>query len=330
MWRAGLRRWYSKSPGLLWGLLPLMWLYRGAAAWHRRRGIARRLTMATANLPPVWVVGNLTVGGVGKTPVVIALAHYLKTLGRKPGIISRGYGGRLNKTPTWVRPGVSAADVGDEPLLIVERTGCPLVIGRDRVAALTLVSQAAVDVVISDDGLQHAPLPRQIEWVVMDGERGLGNGQCLPVGPLREPASRLASVDAVLCIGPPNTAFSLPVPHFICELTHAPLYRLLAPDEQLPLSAWAGQPVQVVAGIGDPERLFRQCSHYGWQVQPRAYPDHHRFSPADLRAAAGVPVVITEKDAVKCRRFAHDQVWVLPLQLPLPNSLQSWIERRLA
>lgn len=304
--------WYGHHPlGVV--LAPLSWLYC-LVVWLRRRGY-RAGWFARRRLPvPVVVVGNLTVGGTGKTPAVLALAELLRARGWSPAIITRGYGGRGVDWPVVV-PADAAADparLGDEPVLLARRSGCPVVAGPDRVAAgLLALRQGRVDILLADDGLQHYRLYRDIEIALIDGERGLGNGRCLPAGPLRESRSRLTEVDFVLTNGGPRKAgyrMAL-LPGAAVNLRDASLTR--------PIADFQGKPVFAVAAIGNPGRFFALLRDLGLAVQTRAYPDHHPFSAADLAEWPAGPVLMTEKDAVKCARFAGDDVWFLPVQAEL-------------
>ncbi len=283
-----------------------------------RRGLYRLGIKEQATVPvPVIVVGNVTVGGTGKTPFVIWLARELGARGFTPGIVTRGYGGRAAEWPQRVLATSSADDVGDEPVLIARRTGCPVQAGPDRAAAAAALLREApqVDVILADDGLQHYRLARAFEIAVIDGVRGLGNGQCLPAGPLREPAARLATVDAVVIHGRPverrdATHAGLPVngPQVAMSLTVSRVYRL-ADGAEARLDAFAGQPVHALAGIGHPERFFRMLEDAGMSVQRHPLADHARIRAQDLPVKPAWPLLMTEKDAVKLRGVARADVW---------------------
>lgn len=312
------RRWYSRRP--IWWLLPLSWLF-AAGAWLRRV-LARPARLGV----PVVVVGNLNVGGSGKTPVVVAVCTALREAGYRPGVVSRGYGARVPGVRV-LRDGDSADAVGDEPALIARRGDWPVAIGPDRVAAARALVAARpdVDVIVSDDGLQHYRLARAVEIVVVDGARGFGNGARLPAGPLREGCARLATVDAVLVHGAgaqvDGQRFRL-VPGDAVALDDAAATR--------PLSAFRGQRVNAVAGIGDPKRFFNLLARRGIFVNPRPFPDHHRFTRAELDFGDGLPVLMTEKDAVKCASFAGADRWYVPVAAELPADVLGRIRRKLA
>lgn len=308
--------WYRESAGWATLLLPLAWLY--AAIVAVRRWVYRRGWLASAHPGvPVIVVGNLTVGGTGKTPLVGAIARQLRDRGRRPGIVSRGYGGGAGETPVPVTPDARADEVGDEPLLLARRIECPVVVCRHRVrAARYLVSACGVDVVIADDGLQHYALARDAEIAVRDGRRGYGNGRMLPAGPLREPLSRLATVDFELTQGAGGD-FTLQG-----DLAH-PVAGAAAPR---PLAEFAGNELHAVAGIGDPERFFDALRGVGLTPQTHAFGDHHAYAGADLAFPDGAPVLMTEKDAVKCAAFAQPHWWYLPITAGLGTDARDRLE----
>ena len=312
--------WYG-SPGWLWLLLPLEVLFR-ALVWLRRL-LYRRGWKPSARLPvPVIVVGNLSVGGTGKTPLTIWLAERLLSAGHRPGIVSRGYGGHSPTYPLEVTGQSDPAQAGDEPVLLASRTGLPVVVGPDRVAAARHLLQAHdCDVILADDGLQHYALGRELEIVVIDAARGLGNGHCLPVGPLREPPSRLREVDLVVWQGCKD-----PV-SFILEISRAhPLKAELASRD---LSDFTGRNVHAVAGIGNPKRFFDALTTCGLRVREHTFEDHHAYRPEELRFADQDPVLMTEKDGVKCKRFAQDHWFTVPAQARPAAALVSNIERLL-
>lgn len=302
------RRWYgtAKSP---WILRPLAALF-GLVARLRRRRQQRRAR--EQRLPvPVVVVGNIAVGGTGKTPFVIWLVERLREWGWRPGVVSRGYGGRARAWPQRVQPESDPAQVGDEPVLIATRAGCPVVVGPDRVAAAReLLAAGGVDIVVSDDGLQHYRLWRDLEIVVVDATRGLGNGRLLPAGPLREPASRLAEVALVVANG---SGWTAPAGRPLAMRLAADEARRLDGSGARPLAAFAGQTVHAVAGIGNPARFFAMLSQQNIGLVVHPFPDHHAFTRADLEFGDELPVLMTEKDAVKCRAFAGPAHWVVPV-----------------
>jgi tetraacyldisaccharide 4'-kinase len=315
--------WYSRNP-ISWLLLPLSWLFC-ALVWVRRSAY-RQGWIKVHRLPvPVIVIGNISVGGTGKTPMVAWMAAYLLQRGRRPGIVSRGYGGKAPSWPRAVAPDSDPALVGDEPLVLAQRTGCPVWVGPDRVAAArALLAEAPCDIVLSDDGMQHYALGRDLEIAVIDGSRRLGNGLCLPAGPLRESPSRLAQVDLLVCNGaePREGEFAM-------QLETQGLVNLREPQLTQRLEQWAGRQVIAVAGIGNPQRFFELLRGYGMQVDERPFADHHAFRAADLPADDPRPVIMTEKDAVKCRPFARDNDWFVPVRAQLNGAFTDRLEQLL-
>jgi tetraacyldisaccharide 4'-kinase len=309
------RSWFQRrlSPALC-PLLPLSALFAAAAGINRRTA-AERLPV------PVVVIGNITVGGAGKTPLTLALAREFAARGRRPGIVSRGYGG-ANAQPRAAGPGATAAEVGDEPLLLARRSGLPVWIGRDRVAAgrALLAAHPDVDLILCDDGLQHYRLARDVEVAVFDG-RGAGNGRLLPAGPLREPLSRLAAVDAVVCHDSPDLELPATVPCFAMHLKPGDFYRLDDPGHTCTAATLAGRPLHALAGIGDPGRFFRTLAGLGLEFESHPFPDHHAYTAADLAFAADGVLLMTEKDAVKCGGLTAGESWVLPVEAELPPTL---------
>lgn len=259
---------------------------------------------------PVIVVGNLTVGGSGKTPLVLWLAQWLHGQGWCPGIVSRGYGGCARHWPQQVRPDSDPRVVGDEAVLLAHHSNCPVCVGPNRGAAVeALLRHTDCDIVIADDGLQHYALARDIEIVVIDGQGGLGNGLMLPAGPLREPVSRLRSVDLVVCNGEHRAGAH--------AMRMRPTGMVALNDEcqAQALDAWRGRRVRAIAGIGRPERFFDMLRRQWLLVEAVAFPDHHDFSAADLAFEDDLPLLMTEKDAVKCQRLIHrDDVWVVRIE----------------
>ncbi|MGB7542648.1 MAG: tetraacyldisaccharide 4'-kinase [Burkholderiales bacterium] len=290
------RHWYRLSPVSVL-LLPLSFLFHIAVTL--RRLLYRLGILPSVRLPvPVIVVGNLTVGGTGKTPLVLWLAGDLRRRGRNPGILCRGYGGSA-AAPREVKKGDDPGLVGDEPLLLAERAGCPVWVGADRAATgrALLAANPGCNVILCDDGLQHYRLARDFEIAVED-ERGLGNGFLLPAGPLREPASRC--VDARITNGGEASAGA-----WRMRLKPVSLYRVDEPAAVLEPSAFAGTRLHAVAGIGNPQRFFADLDAMGLKTVPHAFADHHRFQPRDLEFADCDFVLMTEKDAVKCRGFGR-------------------------
>jgi tetraacyldisaccharide 4'-kinase len=279
---------------------------------------------------PVVVVGNLTVGGSGKTPLVIHLASALRSRGRRPGIISRGYRGE-NRSVTEVTASSNPAEVGDEPVMIARRAACPVFVGRDRLAAAhaLLAAHPECDVVLSDDGLQHYRLKRDLELAVFD-ERGVMNGWCLPAGPLREPLARLAQVDALVLNGTAvSPAPTLGRPEFSMRLQGKFFYRLGAPQTTCDVAGLAGGELHAVAGIGAPQRFFDMLRAMGLDVIEHAFPDHHEYFVDDL-AFAGGAMLTTEKDAVKLAHLSLSlPVWVLPVTAQLSPDLAEFVLEKL-
>lgn len=320
------RQWYRWS---LWQLLllPLSWIFGLLALLRRRWYAAPRHRVV---LPvPVIVVGNISVGGTGKTPLVIALAQALVAQGYRPGIVSRGYAGAAT-VPQAVTQDSLAQLVGDEPLLLARKTQCPVWIGKNRVAAAQalLAQQAQVNVILSDDGLQHYRLARAIEIVVVDATLWFGNGQLLPAGPLREPVSRLKKADAVVINGWLPGA---PVQRreFTMQLTGDLLYNLRNPAMRAQPEIFAGQTLHAIAGIGNPQRFFEQLSKLGLRFHAHPFPDHHRYTPSDFTWPESEPLIMTEKDAVKCEDFVGDNAWVLAITAQLDAGLEQMLLQKL-
>ncbi|MCC2655581.1 MAG: tetraacyldisaccharide 4-kinase [Panacagrimonas sp.] len=299
-------RWYSeKRPPPSW-LLPLSSLF-GVVARVRRR----RIQPQSAPLPVI-VVGNLAVGGTGKTPFVIWLVEQLREWGLRPGVISRGYGGRAPRYPWRVTGRTPVSESGDEPLLIALRTAAPVMVGADRVAAArALAAQAEIDVLISDDGLQHYRLARALEICVIDGRRGLGNGALLPAGPLREPASRLDEVGLVVING---EGYDTGHPGQLTMELRAVEAESLAGGAALHIDRLRGQRVHAIAGIGNPSRFFDMLRGRGVEVIEHPFPDHHAYTGQDIQFLDGLMVLMTEKDAVKCRDFAGPLHYAVPVR----------------
>lgn len=255
---------------------------------------------------PVIVVGNITVGGTGKTPLVIALVELLKQQGYQPGVISRGYGSS-NKACQQINEHSHVNFVGDEPVLIYQRTHVPVVVGRDRVAAAKLlVANNECDVIISDDGLQHYALQRDIEIVVIDGQRRFGNGFCLPSGPLRESIHRLNEVDFLICNGQPLPG------EYDMQYQSDDMVNIVSQRRQS-LVTWAGNTINAVAGVGNPQRFFDYLKQEGLSVLPHVFPDHYSYQTRDLSFVNDYPVLMTEKDAIKCLDFEDPMLWYLPI-----------------
>ena len=321
--------WYDGSP-VPWAMRLLSPLYAGVTALRRRayrRGWRKHYTLPV----PVIVVGNITAGGTGKTPLTIALVERLRAAGWKPGVASRGYGREDADTPLWVQADTPTAKGGDEPVLIAWKTGVPVRVDRNRVAAGKALIEAGCDVIVCDDGLQHYRLARDIEIEVVDGRRRYGNGQLLPAGPLREPPERGAQCDFRVVNLPQPAAGEAPLGAGFGEWP----MRLIADQAQpllgarpLRLDGFAGKRVHAVAGIGDPERYFAMLRGVGIAVVPHAFPDHHRYAAADFAFGSKLPVLMTEKDAVKIPLdgqggFDPESYYSVPVRAELPEAF--WV-----
>jgi tetraacyldisaccharide 4'-kinase len=321
-----VRHWYRRS-ALAWLLWPASLVF-AFVVFLRRLLFRLRILRSVHPGIPVVVVGNLTVGGSGKTPLVLWIAEFLKARGWAPAIVSRGYGG-AGGAPRAATVASRADEVGDEPILLARRSGCPVWVGPDRARVIeALRSQhPQVDVVILDDGLQHYALRRDVEIAVVDA-RGLGNGWLLPAGPLREPPRRLSSVHAVVSHQAPDLG-TRNVNTFGMRLEGEVAHRMGDARDRQPLEAWRGQAVHAVAGIGNPSRFFLHVGRQGPRVLPHPFPDHHRFTPAELEFGDGLPVLMTEKDAVKLRGHARANWWVLPVTAQLDPAFGEWLLRTL-
>lgn len=301
----------------------MSWLYC-AVVWFRRLAYSRGWLKSLRPAAPVIVVGNLTVGGTGKTPLVVWLTAFLRHRGYAPGIVTRGYGGRGTGWPRLVTKDSDAVEVGDEPVLLARRSGCPVVAGPDRVAAAEILAATyGCDIIVSDDGLQHYRLQRNLEILVVDASRGFGNGRCLPAGPLREPASRRYEADLTVCNGGPFPDGQ------VMELVPGRLISLDDQERFRDLSELRRQRVTAVAGIGNPERFFALLRRHGLHLDERPYPDHHLFSRAEVAAWPAGPVIMTEKDAVKCESFARRDHWYLPVAARLDGGFERLLSDKL-
>jgi tetraacyldisaccharide 4'-kinase len=315
--------------GVLALLLSPLALLFAAVSGLRRLAYRHGWLASIAVGVPVVVVGNITAGGSGKTPLAIWLVNRLRAQGYRPGVVSRGYGGAVRGC-VEVQPDASPAEVGDEPLLIRLKTGAPVVVGRDRVAAARtlLARHPGVDVIVSDDGLQHYRLQRDLELVVIDSASGLGNGWPLPAGPLREPARRLRSVDAVIQVvrgTPPSAKRQLAA--WRADYTAGRAYRLLAPWDKTPLHDLPPHEWLAATGIGRPQGFFDMLQAQGLRFSPRAFADHHAFQPQDLPTDG--TVLMTEKDAVKCLAFAGADWWAVELDVAPEAGFIRWLDTRL-
>ena len=303
-------------------LLPLSWIY-GSIVRFRNWLFDIGLKKSRDFSIPVISVGNITVGGTGKTPLILFLIEHCRARGLKVGVVSRGYGATPSSLPWRVRADQSAAQAGDEPLLIVQRTGVPLMIDPDRSRAVrALLAEESVDLILCDDGLQHYRLARDLELVLIDAARGLGNGRCLPAGPLREPVERLAEVDAVLF----NGAEADSAEGYAFRLQPTALVNV-ASGERVGLEHFPpGQAVHAVAGIGNPQRFFNTLETLHWLPIPHAFADHAPYSAEVLNFTPSLPLVMTEKDAVKCRAFAQPDWWYLPVDAQLSPDFVAWLD----
>ena len=324
--------WYLPRLTTLTALaVPLSLLFRLGVALRRfayRAGILRTVRLSV----PVVVIGNITVGGTGKTPLVAALAAALAERGFRPGIVSRGYGrDDENGAPIAVGPDDDPSRVGDEPLLLA-RGGFPVVVARDRVAAgqMLLDRYPRCNVILSDDGLQHYRLARKVEIAVIDAARGLGNRWTLPAGPLREPASRLDSVDAVAVQkGESGAAEPTSENTFAMMLVGDRFVRVDDPLTSAPAAMFARRGVHALAGIGHPARFFARLAEMGIAATPHPFPDHHRFVAGDLAIADAEAILMTEKDALKCETFADERCWYLPVEARIDEGLITLVEGKL-
>ncbi|MBL8430445.1 MAG: tetraacyldisaccharide 4'-kinase [Dechloromonas sp.] len=319
------RQWFEQRRLMpaLWLLLPVAWLYSFLSALNRRLAKPVRLPV------PVIVVGNLIVGGAGKTPLTLWLAQQLKARGWHPGIVSRGYG-RSGDGVVSVRADSQPEEVGDEPLLLARRSGVPVCVGRQRAAAglALLAAHPEVNVMLCDDGLQHYALARDVELVVFDA-RGAGNGWRLPVGPLREPLARLAAVDAIIGNNL-KSRFVASAPTFDMTLQPGRFYRLGDPQQTCSAENLRGRGrLHALAGIGNPGRFFQTLETLGLTCENHPFPDHHRYSSFDLAFARDGILLMTEKDAVKCAGLTAGETWVLPVEAELSPALIELILEKL-
>ncbi len=317
------KNWYRISPLhlLLW---PLSLIF-GLLSKIRRLLYRYDVLHSTKINIPVIIIGNISVGGTGKTPFTLWFAQQLLDEGWHPAIISRGYSKSTQQRPNIphaVEINDSPDVVGDEPLLMVQRDLCPVWVGRNRVAVAQALLQAhpECDVILSDDGLQHYRLQRDIEIVLVDGNRRFGNGFLLPAGPLREPISRLKSVDIVVVNGG-----KVSNGEFAMQLTGSSFYNLLNPNTSLPAAAFAGQHAHAIAGIGHPERFFAHLKQLGLALQTHSFPDHHCYAASDIEFNDNEAILMTEKDAVKCVTFATEQCWVLRVDAQIDPALAQLI-----
>lgn len=319
-----LDAWYNGHPVLAL-LRPLESLYRRVVNRKRARFLAGQSERYKAPVPVI-VVGNITIGGTGKTPLILWMIDHCRARGLRVGVVSRGYGARPPSLPWRVHPQQPAEHAGDEPLLIINRTGVPLMIDPDRSQAVrALLAQEPLDLILSDDGLQHYRLARDLELVLIDAVRGLGNRRCLPAGPLREPVERLQSVDALLY----NGAATDHADGYGFQLKPSALVNLLT-GERKPVNHFPpGQALHAVAGIGNPQRFFNTLEGLHWRPVPHAFADHAVFTAQALSFSPSLPVVMTEKDAVKCAPFAAPDWWYLAVEAVPSPAFVSWFDSQL-
>ncbi|MGH8419123.1 MAG: tetraacyldisaccharide 4'-kinase [Pseudomonas sp.] len=319
-----LDAWYNGHPALTL-LRPLEALYRRVVDGKRARFIAGQGDIYKAPVPVI-VVGNITVGGTGKTPLILWMIDHCRQRGVRVGVVSRGYGAKPPSLPWRVLAQQGAEQAGDEPLLIVKRTGVPLMIDPDRSQAVrALLAEEPLDLILSDDGLQHYRLARDLELVLIDAARGLGNRRCLPAGPLREPAERLQSVDALLY----NGASEDREDGYAFRLRPTALVNLRSGERQPVNHFPPGQALHAVAGIGNPQRFFNTLEGLHWRPVPHAFTDHAEFTAQALAFTPALPLVMTEKDAVKCTSFAAADWWYLAVEAVPSAAFVSWFDSQL-
>lgn len=323
------RAWYEKKRWI-WLLYPFSLLYSYLASVRKTQYLTGKKTVWHAPVPVV-IVGNISVGGSGKTPLAITLVERLQEAGYQPGIVSRGYGAATTNFPHAVSVNDNPIDVGDEPLLLAQRAGCPVVIDPDRVsAAKFLLDQFDCDLLISDDGMQHYALGRDIEIAVVDAARGFGNNLCLPAGPLREPVDRLNQVDFIVYNGgindtaPVNDTRSFSMHLRPCQ------FIALNDGQAISLDQWQGaRKVHAVAGIGNPQRFFNTLRELGFDLIEHVFPDHHKFSLSDFSNLSDIPILMTEKDAVKVEADWLSNAWFLRVSAQLDETFFVDLKSRL-
>ena len=325
------RYWYRSSLNLLtFLLLPLAFIFRCAVAL--RRFLYRKKIFKSHRFSvPIIVVGNITVGGTGKTPFVTWLVQTLRAHGYRPGVVSRGVGGQQQLLPRWVNVHSNPIEVGDEAILLAKRTECSVVIGVDRVAVVKeLLDKTDCNVVISDDGLQHYRLARDIEIAIIDGDRRLGNRQFLPAGPLRESPQRLNEVDFVICNRAVGGARN-PIFQRGCdmELRGNFLVSVRNDEQKIQIENIQGKKIHALAAIGNPQRFFNSLRDRNIEVIEHVFPDHYIYHADDLVFADDLMIVMTEKDAVKCRHFANEKCWYLPVDVKIDPILSEQILQKL-
>ncbi len=316
-----LERYWYQSNYIVWLLLPLSGLYCFVTAF-RKKLYQLNVKKSFASASPVIVVGNIVAGGSGKTPLLIALCEYLISKGFKPGVVSRGYGGSYSGLKQ-IEQGDSADLVGDEPLMIYQKTKVPVVVCADRANAVSyLIGNNDCNVVLSDDGLQHYRMQRDIEIAVIDSERRFGNGFCLPAGPLREPVSRLKTVDLVVYNGTCNTR----VDALTYSLQQIDVQALDGSSSRSLSSFMEGKNTHAVAGIGNPQRFYDQLNQNGIKTVNHNFPDHHAYQQGDFDGWQNDCILMTENDAVKCRHLLLPNAWVINVQAEMSSKLVSKLD----
>lgn len=305
--------WYGQRPVALL-FVPLSWLFGVIVklrAWLYKKGWLRSTCLSV----PVIVVGNITVGGTGKTPIVIWVAELLKSAGYKPGVISRGYGGIASSWPQQVREDSDSRVVGDEAKILARRTQCPVAVGPSRAdSAQALIDHHHCDIIISDDGLQHYALQRDIEIAVVDGERRYGNRYLLPAGPLREPVERLESVDFIVCNGLANKH------EYPLRVDGSEAVMLVDESERLDLQSFRAAECHAIAGLGNPSRFFSHLKKFNLSFEPHIFPDHYKYTEKDINFNDEKQVLMTEKDAVKCTHMATRKHWYVPIKAQMTQN----------
>lgn len=314
--------WYAESlHPLAILLLPFSILFTGITAL--RRFLYRKKILKSIHFDiPVIIVGNITVGGTGKTPFVIWLANYLRDKGFQPGIVSRGVGGKKHLQPHLVKANDAASMVGDEALLLMENTQCPVMLCIDRVAAVrALSSKFKCNIILSDDGLQHYRLGRNYEIAIVDAERRFGNQHLLPAGPLRESLARLKKVDLLVVNGGGKED------EYTMDLQPLEFVSLINPEHKIPFQKFMRtSKIHAVAGIGHPQRFFKLLKKEGFNVLEHAFPDHHLYKPEDFRFSDTLAIIMTEKDAVKCKAFADERYWFLAVRAKINPALENMLD----
>ncbi len=312
--------WYKKTAAVPIGYRLMATIFR-ILAFLRRVSFTWLFFRTYRSPVPVIVVGNITVGGSGKTPVVVWLVNLLKKHDFKPGIVSRGYGGKADSWPQQVRPDSDPNVVGDEAILLARRSNCPMAVGPNRPAAVkALLQHTDVDIIISDDGMQHYALERDIEIAVIDGQRRFGNGLFLPAGPLREPLSRLRKVDFRINNGGKLEPYEMPM-----NLQMNRVINVCKPSVTKNIEDFKGKSVHAVAGIGNPGRFFDQLIRQGITLIKHPFSDHHLFAKEDVLFKDEMPVLMTQKDAVKCERFDNKNLWYVSVSAIMKPELEKGI-----